>query len=636
MGEVKIRLTAEDYASGVIERVQQKLGVFNEQGVAMGITFAVASQAVGIALSTINNAINTVIDSIKKQLALTQELYRVSLDFTNALNTEETATQEMSEAVKALSFAYATSISDIKKSVITFIRNGADQTTSINAVSDALKLHNVTGEETSTIADTMTNAMDAFGLSAENSNYIVQDLYKIYSKTNISFSDMGNLFEKYGTDISNTGLSLDQFSNVFIRFQEESGKGGRALTTAFGDILTDYPKLFKYAAETTVGGARDIDTAFGTVVKGLYPIRGMQEVAKGFSDIFTVKPDMTQYDDLQKLFGAATDFLETQLQDLQTELNNTNNEITINKNNIFAWQEDIQKLTTIHDVNNDLHYMSIGLLDANYATKIQNDSTKKLVDSIRTQSQEMQRLQDINDIYSLKSQKNQLEAMRIQRDALDHRGRLTRGQKQQLKELEKSDADYRIKTMENQISINEIKTSGFTELERQLLLTKTWYEEELFTVKDTYTEEMNLLKNKITDEQTLLTQNYIDIATINEKILQNEIDTYNARKLIWQGKTVTMPQITTSIEQNPLIWLHNLPRHQTGGYVTETHPAVVHRGETIIPANQNRSTDVHIHIDQPIRIQMDIHDITDTRGLAQKIELALQQGLIAGVTTKYH
>jgi len=74
----------------------------------------------------------------------------------------------------------------------------------------------------------------------------------------------------------------------------------------------------------------------------------------------------------------------------------------------------------------------------------------------------------------------------------------------------------------------------------------------------------------------------------------------------------------------------HLPSLQGGGYVRETGLAVVHRGETVVPNNKG----LRVHV-EPITINVNITDNADVEHLVQKIELAVQSGLISGVQTSY-
>jgi len=63
-------------------------------------------------------------------------------------------------------------------------------------------------------------------------------------------------------------------------------------------------------------------------------------------------------------------------------------------------------------------------------------------------------------------------------------------------------------------------------------------------------------------------------------------------------------------------------------YIPETKPYMLHKGETVSPAGRNVSNNENIKID-PITINMNIYDMTDINGLTQKIETALQAGLLS-------
>jgi hypothetical protein len=337
--------------------------------------------------------------------------------------------------------------------------------------------------------------------------------------------------------------------------------------------------------------------------------------------------------------------LETELSNLKTKFDTTKDAIKASGENLNKLKIERTELTTINTLNEDLRYMTMGLVDASYASKIHNSATRELIDSIRLQREEIDALNQSNQYYALQENKNNLAIMKIQYDAMDHRGRLTRNQQQMINELEKSNMGLRISSLENQNIIDQ-KTLDLSPLENRLEKTRMWYDEELYITRDTYGKEMKLLDERIALEQKALKNNFKVISGINAAILQNEIDTYNARRALWgkSSKNVTSTNTTNTVSGvNPIIdvfrdiYTGRLPHLQTGiDYVPRTQPYLLHEGERVVSANQNRnkSNSVNIKV-EPITIYANVTDNTDIQTLTRRIELAIQSGLINGVTTSY-
>jgi len=717
MGEAKITISAEDHASNVIDQVQKRLGVFNKEGLAMGIAFAAVTKGIQFAEQAIGKFVEYIQQGIEMNRKFDASMARLSVstrDFDISIS-------GVKDSLKNFSVMFAEDLNVLASGLQLFIREGHSVSESIKLLFNSERLAIAVGEDLSTTQGAVNTAMEIFDLTANSAGHIVDNYNKILSATGLSLGEIDRLLGNSAGKIRDNALSFDDVVNILYNL-ESQGYYSRGMLVKFKEVLDTYPSALN---DTTVGmknvekGIVGIGDKLGKITgttqftqeqlkkvkeisqmdltKGMDIGAGIDQsqldVAKEYFDtlnsegittleklneeissgkdrynvwgemplrdagnynaqILTLLQSIYQYNDLidettSSDFIGAIEETTTAFTNLQNELRDTNTSIATHIKNIATLQAEQTKLTTIHNINNDLRYMSLGLTDASYATKIQNSATKDLVDSIRVQQDEIQRLQDINESYSLSSMKNSLEILRIQRIGMDSRRGLTRSQKAEIKELEKADADLRISTMENQISIGEIKQNGLTADERHLEQVKNWYSEELFTIQDTYTAEMTALTDKIIIEQGLLEANYVAIVDVNRRILENEKATYDARKAIWAGNPEQAAEL--GIPKPPDMTFEQfqgfndffnkmspwkLPHHDTGGYVTSTHPAIVHRGENIIPANQNHPTAVYVKV-EPITVHNYNYDKTDTAQLAQKLQLALQQGLIAGITTKY-
>jgi len=245
--------------------------------------------------------------------------------------------------------------------------------------------------------------------------------------------------------------------------------------------------------------------------------------------------------------------------------------------------------------------------------------------------------------------------------------------------------------MENEIQAQQIKQNGLTQEEQRLERIKTMYNEEIRKTKDSYNQELQDLTFLINQKKTLINDydKYISIANQKrveaEQTLTDTLKTINttwaedmrqlllievsdfitaeqlkvnaARKAaeeIWKAKqaeiTGTKPTtsgipIVSMLGGMAKIWSNVfknvkipfppmtkiVPWLQTGGYVKETGLAVVHRGETVVPAGHNP---MKVHV-EPITVNVNITDNADVEHLVQKIELAVQSGLISGIETTY-
>jgi len=338
-------------------------------------------------------------------------------------------------------------------------------------------------------------------------------------------------------------------------------------------------------------------------------------------------------------------------------------------------QKDI--LTATHNYKEALHFIPLALKDAAYTTKIFDTSTQALVDSIRMQRGEIDKLSKANEEYAMVVQQNSLEAMKIQLKAMGRRGRMTRSEKKRMDELKKSDLEYRIASTENQVAINKIKQSGLTAEEEKLEGIKTAYAEEVRIINDSYNRQLASLNTHIVYKTALILKynqliidantaakdeydtyyKYLDeidatwtdeakarLAEITgETILENRKrldDTIETQKKIiqtWKAKAISEinPIVSAVLSQskNPIarrmeefLRTRRMPRFQYGGIVKDTGIAMVHEGERVVPrhrARQERTAGTPSNLNVNIKIDADLYDHTDIESLGAKIGMAV-------------
>ena len=85
MAEAKIRLTAEDRASSVINHVQQRMGLLNKQGISMGITFA----AINIGMQAVSTAIQKVGQFVSESIEKFRSFERAMAEVNTMLTVQQ-------------------------------------------------------------------------------------------------------------------------------------------------------------------------------------------------------------------------------------------------------------------------------------------------------------------------------------------------------------------------------------------------------------------------------------------------------------------------------------------------------------------------------------------------------------------
>lgn len=329
---------------------------------------------------------------------------------------------------------------------------------------------------------------------------------------------------------------------------------------------------------------------------------------------------------------------------------------------ITAMKEAKDIATQVHDYSEALRYIPLALKDAIYTSKIYDATidgityhVQALVDSIRIQREELERLDAVQRQYNMSTSRNSIEIMKIQLAASGRRGRLNRGQKNQMKELQRANDQLRINTMQNQLAISEAQEELRPE-EKQLERVKTSYAEQIHIITDSYNRDQEAMQISIDYKQLLIDDYTGYIADANQNVLDGQkvfydewlkLDLEFRAELIKQNPQLEIAARNIVLAQDPMQRFAGttpfekmlsdlglpLPSHQHGTpYVSRTGLALLHQGEAVIPADKNRTGATSVRI-APITINVN-NNMTTTQ-LVQSIQNGISSGLVSGLTTVY-
>jgi len=703
MGKATIQLNCEDNASRVIDQVASRLGIFSKQGIAMGISFA----AVNKVMDLTGQAINGLIDYIQKGIEMNRQF---DLSITRlALSAKDLDIPIATLKTTLLSFSalFAEDIGNVTKGLQDYIRNGFSASDATRLLYTSEQLAVTSNNDLETTIGAVNTALEVFNLDADSAGYITKKFNEIVSLTDLSLGDIDRILSQCAEGIHENAMNFNDLTNILYTFDSQ-GYSSKSIILGIKDALNNWPDVevkipdvsnietveekykkigdtFAFTAEQVneLNKARQIRISGGMDLTGVMDrsiiteayelIQARKNNDEEFLRHFELEAEQwatgTRMEEIRSYANAIEEanYQQQQLKDsspagtlkdlsnqmigLTANLTKYTDAWKTNKTNIVDWGEQQGKLTTVHTLNEDLRYMAMGLIDASYSSKIHNDATRSLIDSIRLQEDEINNLNKISKQYSMQENANTLETMKIQYAAMDQRRGLNRGQEQQLKELDKANMGLRINTIENQMKIDQAQMN-LDPLHQRLEQTKMWYNEELYTIQDTYNAEMKALEEKIRLENDLMQENYNNIATYNNKVIQNELDAYDARLRIWekehnytwgahvgevgmappgvpappgygQSYVITAPEI---YNRSPL------PKLDTGGDIIRSGIAYVSAGERVLPAGKSGD----IHITNNIKVNGNLSSKIDTNALCDAICRATKEGLCKTNITKFN
>lgn len=370
-------------------------------------------------------------------------------------------------------------------------------------------------------------------------------------------------------------------------------------------------------------------------------------------DVLWLVREMLAYNAAMDKMATVTDQTKKTLKDWVSGLNSANDKLADYNKTAGDISMEERRITAVHDLTSQLHYMDLGLKDASYADRILDAQTASLVDSLRMQRDAIDELTQANEQYSLQSNENSLEMMKIQYEADEHGGRMTREQEARLKELQHANDLLRINTMENQDQIDKTQMDMGPEQAR-LNAIKTRMGEEVATYQDTYNKEILALEDKRRAEDQLIDGEILK----RQGALDAIAKIHNEQWLIEHTSgPITGPQFAQYTAPVPPGWglyqgqpispilvplYRDLPgyrQYHVGGDVLETGLAMVRQGERITPpggtppgpALQTRP------VFPRIEIYLHVENADNLDRFARKLGEAIGKKLITGdIQSVYH
>jgi hypothetical protein len=441
--------------------------------------------------------------------------------------------------------------------------------------------------------------------------------------------------------------------DVGAGFDKETVRLAQKLTQARKDNNTEYLKTFAYRQKEQAGNPLFLAAKMLGQPLGV-DLQNVSDLADAYGELAAQEKDAA---DANAAFLKVSPL--AQLKQIHDEVIRLNGVLADNNAVLAKTGQELGDLTEMRMFTIDTH-------NATAAITEQEDAIKGL--------------QHVADAYSLSQMKNSLQIMKIEYN-VDSRHGLDRTQKEAIAALEKTNAGLQISEMENQIEISTIQQNGLYQAQNALDAIKQQHDQVM------YDREIRDLDANIAAKNALYASTLTAIQATNV-LITAEQDKWRDNELIktiswsknmhqWHsyaqgggtagttGTTTTTAaaHISTlaerwtahinlyhhglaSLMDKQLMAAHRepIPGLASGGTVTQTGVAVVHRGELVIPNRlvgnvphmresaspvimpaAGRSGDTHVKIDVgPVNIT------ANNAGNVQEWGKKLGAGLAAG------
>ena len=503
MTEARVVLTAEDNASRVIDHVTKRLGIFNKEGIAMGVSFALVNKAIQLAEQGFRMLTDAIMDGIHSSMDLEYNLVQLS----NTTKNFDVSIKTLKDDLSKLSSTYGVDINVLASNMRMFTREGYSVSASVRMVGEAEKYAKANGEDLTSVIDAMNSAMEVFDMDADDSAYILKEFNAITTKTNMSIQQISDIFGRAAPNIRESGYSLKEIIDIIYTLEQQGDKP-RAMLAEINDVLknigerkieilseddvTNIDEKFKKVEKTATFYWDKIAQDAGAIW------RAFGEDLGAIGNWFTTPLNagsIPQKPQEPPAIVPQADWMDEYIRKQEA----LTAAITLNKQNIADYTLELAKLNQEQSRDKTQYYFTIAMHDATLAVKEQEDA--------------IERLRRISNAYGLEQQRNNLEIMKIQY-AAGPRG-VRRSQQRQIDIIERENMLLRIKEGEQQIAISTIQQTGLQTAQDALDAIRRTHDQVI------YQQELEDLSKHIDDVHTLWLSMYEQLAKEKAALLNN-------------------------------------------------------------------------------------------------------------------
>lgn len=511
MTETKIKITAEDNASRVIDNVTKKLGIFNKEGIAIGIGFAVMNQAIQLAREGVQRLGQEFMKGLQRAIDFEYNLALV----VNTIKNMDMSIGEMSNELHKMSMMFGVDVNNLVVNLKSLTKEGYGPGESLRMLGQAEFYAKAKGDDLASTIEAVNRAMGIFKLSSSDSGYILERYNELTTLTNLSIQDIADILGRASLKIQEYGYNLNDVVNIMYTLSKGQ-IGPRAFSPAFISFLEGegYKKVEVMPADTV----KDLDAQMKNIEKthksaidtiGAAWDGFWERVGQGaliVADNLTAKWKYSFSEGMTKVLNdtsltigntaLSTETWYEALVRIEKEINNLDAAIKKDTKTVSDYYDELQ--------------------GAQYAYQYAQDMRAATLE-VQAQEDAIEKLRRVANRYSLEQQSNQLAIMKIQYGAMGTRRGLTRGQQRQIDQIEKENMRLRIAETEQQLAIGNIQQTGLMTSQDKLDALKRSHDQTI------YAQELKDLGKHIDDVYTLWSNMYKQLAREQQALAQNTV-----------------------------------------------------------------------------------------------------------------
>lgn len=273
MGEIGFDIRARDKASAVLGHVSKKLGLFNKQGIGMGIAFAGATMALG----AVTGAISGLFSYLGEATAKARDFSKSIAEVNTMLNeTTNKYLPDMREAILDLSEASGKSATDLSRGMYQILSASIDAGKAIEFLGTATKASIAGLTEVETSVDALTTIINAYGMSAEEATRVSDIMFTAVVRGKLTFEEMAGSLGYIVPIASQANIAFEEVAAAVATLTRQGIRSRKAMTglrSLFATLLSP--------AEDAANAAKK----YGIILNDLaLEVLGLQGIMQSMND----------------------------------------------------------------------------------------------------------------------------------------------------------------------------------------------------------------------------------------------------------------------------------------------------------------------------------------------------------------
>lgn len=230
---VDIDLKAKDQMSSVLDHVMQKLGIFNKQGLAMGLAFA----GINIMMQGLQQGIGMATQAVDDSIA-SYRRYETEIAQINTLlsTTDKEILPSLTASLEGMSLSLGRSMNELTSGFVYITKKGFDASDSLTILRESSNLARVTFSSLSDAVQATSDVLSSYNLTANDSVYVSALLADMSAKMNVSLTEVSSIIERISPTTEKAGVGLGELAQAFTTLAERGIPARMAMSSYLGII----------------------------------------------------------------------------------------------------------------------------------------------------------------------------------------------------------------------------------------------------------------------------------------------------------------------------------------------------------------------------------------------------------------